>query len=291
MTLRPVAGELPTWAPGAHVTLDLGNGIERSYSLTGHPSRTHEWKVAVLREASGRGGSAYIHDSLAPGDRLAAGRPRNHFRFDPSGGVVFIAGGIGITPLLPMICRAAETGTEWQLVYLGRRRSTMAYLPMLERLGVGRVTVWPADERGRYDLTALFADLAETTTVYCCGPERLLDAVERAGDETGVRVEVERFTPRPRRGDVDMPFVVELARSGREVPVAADQTTLDALNRAGCAIMSTCREGTCGTCEVRVLSGSVDHRDSVLTREEQASDSFMMTCVSRAASDRIALDL
>lgn len=291
LTLRSSSGDLPSWSPGAHVDLDFDNGLTRSYSLVGHPSHTNAWKVAVLREPSGSGGSEFVHSSLREGDRIKATGPRNHFAFDPSGTAVFIAGGIGITPVIPMICEIAQRGGDWRLIYLGRERTRMAYLPMLEALGGDRVTAWPADERGRFDVDCLFAELDGSSTVYCCGPERLLSAVESAGDDRGLRVEVERFAPRPRTGDVDSPFTVTLGRSGRDIAVSADETMLDALNRHGCAIMSTCREGTCGTCEVRVLAGSVDHRDSVLTRDEQASGEYMMTCVSRAAMDRITVDL
>lgn len=291
LTLQGATGPLPTWTPGAHIDLDFGNGIVKSYSLAGHPSNSRSWKVAVLREPNGSGGSEYVHTSLREGDLVKATGPRNHFTFDSAGPAVFIAGGIGITPLIPMICEIAERGGDWHLVYLGRSRSRMAYLPMLEGLGKERVTVWPADELGRYELAGLFADLPEDVTVYSCGPERLLSAVEVAGDAHGVRVEVERFAPKPRSGDVNKPFAVALRRSGREVQVSADESMLDALNRNGCAIMSTCREGTCGTCEVRVLAGAVEHRDSVLTRDEQAASAYMMTCVSRAATDRVVIDL
>jgi ferredoxin-NADP reductase len=287
LTLGAPGGEpLPSWEPGAHVDLLLPGDVVRQYSLCGRPEDTSAYQVAVLREADGRGGSAYVHDSLSPGDRLEVDGPRNHFALVDAERYLFIAGGIGITPILPMLDRVAATGREWQLVYGGRTRSSMAFTAELARHG-DRVTFRPQDEHGLLDLPSLLADAPSGTAVYCCGPEPLLAAVEALGPED---LHVERFTPRPDEGPRTA-FEVELAGSGRVLPVPADRSILDVLEEAGMTVLSSCREGTCGTCETGVLGGTPDHRDSVLTEAERLESEVMMLCVSRSCSPRLVLDL
>jgi len=286
LTLRAPGGEpLPPWEPGAHIDLRLP-GFVRQYSLCGDPGDRSAYVVAVLRETDGRGGSAYVHDSLSPGDRLEVDGPRNHFALVDAERYLFIAGGIGITPILPMLDRVAATGREWQLVYGGRTRSSMAFTAELSGHGE-RVLFRPQDEHGLLDLPALLADARPGTAVYCCGPEPLLAAVEALEPAD---LHVERFTARPD----DSPrtaFEVELAGSGRVLPVPADRSILDVVEEAGVTVLSSCREGTCGTCETGVLGGTPDHRDSVLTADEQLENEVMMLCVSRACTPRLVLDL
>lgn len=284
-------GTLPDWTAGAHAEIELPTGIVRQYSLCG-PSRSGaEWVIAVARDPEGRGGSAYVHDTLRVGDRLRLRPPRNHFALrQHEGPVLLIAGGIGITPLVTMAQDLAAAGADWRLVYLGRSLDTMAYRERLLALGAERVTVWPADGHGRFDLEALLTD-AGGASVYCCGPERLMRAVEGLCDASGLSVHLERFAPMEAHTTNDRPFDVVLQSTGQTIHVAANETVLAALGRAGVHVLSTCQEGTCGSCEVGVVAGDIVHRDTVLTREERAASDTMMVCVSRCAGDRLVLRL
>jgi ferredoxin-NADP reductase len=285
---------LPPWAPGAHIDVRLPGGLVRQYSLCGDPASPLGWRIAVLLEAGGRGGSALVHHVLAEGDELTVSRPRNHFPFRNEDAYLFITGGIGITPIIPMIAEAERLGRPWRLAYAGRSRAAMAFLGELRRYG-DRVTLWPRDETGRMDLAALLATVTPGTAVYCCGPASLLDDVARHCDALCLpagTLRVERFTPADgaasNAGDA---FEVELASSGRVIPVGDGQSVLCALRAAGVGVLSSCEEGTCGTCETGVLSGVPDHRDTVLTPAEQAACDLMMVCVSRSKTPRLVLDL
>ena len=290
LELVPVdGGALPAWEPGAHVDLHLPGGMVRQYSLCGDPGEP--LRVAVLREAEGRGGSRHLHDVTALGDTLAVGRPRNNFALAPSRRYLFIAGGIGITPLIPMIAAARQAGAEWSLLYGGRSRRSMAFLDLLE--GSEEVTIAPQDEVGLLDLAAVLSTPRADTLIYSCGPEPLLLAVEAASADwpTGA-LHLERFKAREDLPDDDgTAFEVVLARSGISLTVEAGQSILDAVSRAGVPVPSSCQEGTCGTCETIVLEGEPEHRDSVLTPADQAAGDCMMICCSRARGERLVLDL
>ncbi|SNX65217.1 ferredoxin-NADP reductase [Streptomyces sp. TLI_55] len=289
LTLRHPLGEpLPAWEPGAHVDVLLGPGLERQYSLCGDPSDGTSWRIAVLREPAGRGGSAHVHEQLGQGDKVRVRGPRNHFALRPAPRYRFIAGGIGITPILPMLAAAEAAGAEWSLLYGGRTRQSMAFTEELSRYG-DRVTVAPQDESGLLDLASVLDGVPEDTLVYCCGPGPLLDAVQ-ARCPAGL-LHLERFTPKEQETGEDTEFEVELARSGRTVTVPADVSVLDAVRAAGVEVLYSCTEGTCGTCETDVLDGTPDHRDSVLTDEEQEAGETMMICVSRCRGRRLVLDL
>ncbi|MFC8343484.1 PDR/VanB family oxidoreductase [Streptomyces sp. NPDC057280] len=289
LTLRHPLGEpLPAWEPGAHVDVVLGPGLERQYSLCGDPSDRTGWRIAVLREPDGRGGSAHVHEQLRQGDKVRVRGPRNHFALKPAPRYRFIAGGIGITPILPMLAAAEAAGAEWSLLYGGRTRRSMAFTEELGRYG-DRVTVAPQDETGLLDLAPVLDGVPEDTLVYCCGPGPLLDAVQ-ARCPAGL-LHLERFTPKEQEAGEDTEFEVELARSGTTVTVPADVSVLDAVRAAGVEVLFSCTEGTCGTCETDVLDGTPDHRDSVLTEEEQAAGETMMICVSRCRGRRLVLDL
>lgn len=282
---------LPEWAPGAHVDLVLGDGLVRQYSLCGDPADRSRYVVAVLREPEGRGGSQYVHDRLAPGDPVQVRGPRNHFPLVPAPRYLFLAGGIGITPLLPMLAEATARGAQWRLVYGGRTRASMAFrAELIGRYGE-RVVVCPQDETGLLDLAAELGTPRPGTAVYCCGPEPLLAAAERAcaAWPTGA-LHVERFAPKPDTGAREA-FEVELAASGRVLSVPEDRSLLEVLEQAGVPVVSSCEEGTCGTCETAVLGGVPDHRDSVLTDAERAEGRSLMVCVSRSRTPRLVLDL
>ena len=289
LTLRHPLGEpLPDWEPGAHVDVVLGPGLERQYSLCGDPSDRTGWRIAVLREADGRGGSAHVHEQLGQGHKVRVRGPRNHFALKPAPRYRFIAGGIGITPILPMLAAAEAAGAEWSLLYGGRTRRSMAFTEELSRYG-DRVTVAPQDESGLLDLASVLDGVPEGTLVYCCGPGPLLDAVQ-ARCPAGL-LHLERFTPKEQETGENTGFEVELARSGTTVTVPADVSVLDAVRAAGVEVLYSCTEGTCGTCETDVLDGTPDHRDSVLTDEEQEAGETMMICVSRCRGRRLVLDL
>ncbi|GAA2761556.1 PDR/VanB family oxidoreductase [Streptomyces paradoxus] len=289
LTLRHPLGEpLPAWEPGAHVDVLLGPGLERQYSLCGNPADRSAWRVAVLREPAGRGGSAHVHEQLGEGAKVRVRGPRNNFRLEPAPSYRFVAGGIGITPLLPMLAAAEAAGAEWTLLYGGRTRGSMAFGEELGRYG-DRVTFAPEDETGLLDLPAVLDDVPEGTLVYCCGPGPLLDAVE-ASCPPGV-LRVERFQPKEQETGGNTAFEVELARSGRTLTVAPDVSVLDAVRAAGVEVLYSCTEGTCGTCETDVLDGDPDHRDSVLTDDERAAGETMLICVSRCRGGRLVLDL
>ncbi|MFG2894415.1 PDR/VanB family oxidoreductase [Streptomyces sp. NPDC048248] len=290
---RPSGERLPEWSPGAHIDLVLGPDLVRQYSLCGDPGDASLLQVAVLREPEGRGGSRYVHDTLAEGDTVRVSGPRNHFPLVDSPRYLFIAGGIGITPVLPMITAAERRGADWRLVYGGRSRDTMAFAGQLARAHPHRVEVCPQDESGLLDLDGLLGSPATDTLIYCCGPEPLLHEVERrsASWPEGT-LHIERFTPKVRLDDVpSASFEVELSRSGITVTVPPDKTVLQSVEEAGVQVLSSCQEGTCGTCETAVLDGVVDHRDSLLTTAEQACNDTMFICVSRAACPRLVLDL
>ncbi|WP_175412078.1 PDR/VanB family oxidoreductase [Streptomyces sp. TRM64462] len=290
---HPSGERLPAWSPGAHIDLVLGPDLVRQYSLCGDPRDTSLFQVAVLREPQGRGGSLYVHDTLAEGDTVRVRGPRNHFPLVDSPRYLFIAGGIGITPVLPMIAAAEQRGADWRLVYGGRSLATMACAGQLAKDHPDRVELCPQDEAGLLDLDGLLGSPDPGTLVYCCGPEPLLNAVERrcASWPEGT-LHIERFTPKPDEYDTtSAPFEVELSRSGITVTVPPDKTVLQAVEEAGVQVLSSCHEGTCGTCETTVLDGAVDHRDSLLTPAEQARNDTMFICVSRAACPRLVLDL
>ncbi|MEV3913776.1 PDR/VanB family oxidoreductase [Streptomyces canus] len=289
LTLRhPLGEQLPQWEPGAHIDVVLGPGLERQYSLCGDPADRTSWRIAVLREPVGRGGSAHVHEQLGQGDKVRVRGPRNHFALRPAPRYRFIAGGIGITPILPMLAAAEAEGAEWTLLYGGRTRESMAFTEELSRYG-DRVTVAPQDETGLLDLPSVLDGAPEGTLVYCCGPGPLLDAVEERCP-AGL-LHVERFTPKEQPAAENTEFEVELAQTGTTVTVAPDVSVLDAVRASGVEVLFSCTEGTCGTCETDVLDGTPDHRDSVLTDEEREAGETMMICVSRCRGKKLVLDL
>jgi ferredoxin-NADP reductase len=289
----PDGGELPAWAPGAHVDLLLGPALTRQYSLCGDPADRSVWRIAVLREPESRGGSQHVHERLHEGDLVDVLGPRNHFPLEPARRYVFIAGGIGITPIMPMVEAAAAAGADWELHHGGRSRASIAFGAELIRAHGPRTTLYPQDEVGLIDLERILGTPAPDTLVYCCGPEPLLQAVEaRCASWPAGSLHVERFAPKeqgePLRHES---FDVELVRTGRTVTVPTDRSILDVVEAAGVPVESSCQEGTCGTCETVVLDGTVDHRDSLFTDDERASADTMFICVSRAACARLVLDL
>jgi len=290
LDLAPTNGRpLPAWTPGSHIDLLLPGGAERQYSLCGDPADRTTYRVAVLREEDGRGGSALVHDGLAVGDTLRLRGPRNHFAFDQATDrpTVFVAGGIGITPLLSMLSAADAAGTDWSLHYAGRSRASMAFADQLLDEHPSRVHVYAADEGDRLVVDAVTDGPAGRA--YCCGPRRLLDAVETLAAD-GWTVHSERFEAREFGPPVwPDPFEVELELSGGSMTVRPGESILDVVEASGAVVVSSCRVGTCGSCETPVLEGAVEHRDSVIG--PGGPQQTMMICVSRAAGPRLVLEL
>ncbi|CAD5995093.1 PDR/VanB family oxidoreductase [Agreia sp. COWG] len=285
--------ELPEWSPGAHLDVVVADGIERQYSLCGDPADRGSWRIAVLREDGGRGASVLLHSDELLGTTMRLRGPLNHFGFEPAASYLFIAGGIGITPLIAMIRTADAAGADWTLAYAGRSRRTMAFLDELEAAYGERILVFAGDEGQRLNVAALTAAMPAGSLVYCCGPTALLaDAEAAAVDLPHGSLHLERFEAKETGAPVlDDSFEVELSLTGVTVTVPPDRSILDVVEDAGVLVLSSCREGTCGTCETPVVSGEVDHRDSVLTPDEQADNEVMMICVSRAACPRLVLEL
>ncbi|MEU6308667.1 PDR/VanB family oxidoreductase [Streptomyces chartreusis] len=285
---RPDGKPLPAWTPGAHLDLHVG-GFVRQYSLCGDPADPTAYRLGVLNEPSSRGGSRHVHTKLRPGQTVRAVGPRNHFALEPATSYVFLAGGIGITPILAMARQAERDGVPYRLIHGGRSRASMAFGAELSAL-TGEVTLVPQDEHGHPDLASALRDLPADALVYCCGPEPLLKAVEDACPAGQLRVE--RFAaPVVERDGDDTSFEVECRRSGVTLNVDAGTSVLEAAENAGLAVASSCRDGICGSCETRVLAGTPDHRDFLLSEAERATGETMMLCVSRCASDRLVLDL
>ena len=282
---------LPTWEPGAHIDVELGNDLIRQYSLCSRLDQP-TWRIAVLKEPAGRGGSQYVHDNIKPGDTVRVRGPRNHFPLITAKKYLFIAGGIGVTPLMPMLRRASDEGAEWAFYYGGRSRDSMAFLDKMADYGV---VPWPQDDKGLLPLTDLVEQAGPNTPIYCCGPEPLLSALEQACKEAfRPAPHVERFAPKAIDTDGDggdHEFTVVLNSSGHEYQVPVDTSIAEVLQKAGETLVTSCAEGVCGTCETKVISGAIVHRDSLLSDEEKDEGVYMMPCVSRCRGDRLVLDL
>ncbi len=287
---RADGGALPSWQPGAHIDLTLPGGTIRQYSLCSDPADVGGWRIAVLHEPDGHGGSVTAHEHLHPGTAVTAAIPRDSFGFRlGSSDLLFVAGGIGVTPILPMVRAAEAAGANWRLLYMGRRRETMAFLTELEGYGE-RIRVHESEPMGRL----LLADAIASTglsepEIFACGPERMLDALIECC--LAERLHIERFTGTGTGAqDSDTSFIVE-TNDGTEIDVAADETILAAMIRCGIPALNSCQEGICGTCETVVIDGTPLHRDHLLSDEERASNETMMICVSRCVGNRLVLDL
>ncbi|NKI42690.1 PDR/VanB family oxidoreductase [Streptomyces physcomitrii] len=286
VSLRLATGDrrlLPRWQPGAHLDLILPSGRRRQYSLCGDPADRYAYRIAVRLLPDGQGGSAEVHRELTAGSTVGIRGPRNAFPFAGDRKVLLLAGGIGLTPVLPMAREAAWRGLDWHLVHTGRSRASLPFAGEVARLAArhpGRVTVLTDDEHGMPSATDLLARAGEGTAVYCCGPVPMLDAVQAAFARSEAKaLHFERFSAAP---IVDgKPFTLRL-RDGRELLVPADRTALEVLRADDPGTPYSCQQGFCGVCKLRVLSGTVDHRDRKLSAQQRA-DGEMLVCVSRAA--------
>jgi cytochrome P450/ferredoxin-NADP reductase len=282
---------LPAWAPGAHVDLVLAGEVVRSYSLAGDPAERDAWRIAVLLEPNGRGGSRAIHH-LQPGNAVRVRAPRNNFPLKPAPAYHFLASGIGITPLLPMIDAVRAQGLPWRLDYVGRTRGQLAYVDRIAAQAPAHVHL--SAEAGRPDLAALLSHTGRDAAVYACGSQSFLLALEAAALAAGRDFHTEWFAPRPgaRQGADGSfeAFTVRLARSNVDVAVLPGQSIIDACAEAGVTIPASCFEGTCGSCLSNVLDGVPDHRDSFLSHTERKSNCLMAACVSKSMTRKLTLD-
>jgi ferredoxin-NADP reductase len=293
---HPENEDLPLWEPGAHIDLILGDGLIRQYSLCGDPADSGVWRVGVLLDPNSRGGSRFVHENLAEGATVRIRGPRNHFPLVDAPTYRFIAGGIGITPIAAMIEAVQRSGSDWTLLYGGRTRASMAFAAELAERYPDRVTVWPQDERGLLDLVSLLKDPEDNTLVYSCGPEALLAAVEQhCAPWPAGALYIERFAAKAptaeQAAEALEQFEVVCHRTGITLEVTSDKSILETLEEADVPIMASCYEGVCGTCEARILEGTPDHRDSMLTEPEKAAGEVMLVCVSRSRTERLVLDL
>jgi vanillate O-demethylase ferredoxin subunit len=287
--------QLPGFEPGAHIDVHLANGMVRQYSLANYQPAPDSYTIAVGLAVASRGGSKHIHESIAVGDLLPVSLPRNSFPLDPAAaGYVFIAGGIGITPIMSMVRWCEMSRTPWRLLYSARSRQRAAYAEQLAALGGERVHLHFDDITGSFaDLDNYLAKLRAEDQVYCCGPEPLMQAVGRAAaHHPASHVRFEHFSVVPTDApSLNHAFTVRLTQSARDLPVPADISILDALDLAGIAHPFGCREGLCRSCEAEVCGGIPDHRDFVLSDEERAANRSIMVCVSRSKSDCLELKL
>ncbi|QII86880.1 oxidoreductase [Bordetella hinzii] len=287
---------LPDFTAGAHIELQLPNGLARSYSLLNAPGTTRCYQVAVHRSPTSAGGSRYMHDDLAEGMVLPASAPRNHFPLvEEAARHCLIAGGIGVTPLLAMARRLTALGKPWEMHLCARTPAHATFVQELSELAGQGVNAFychfdqiPGGQP--LDIAALVRSRPDDTHFYCCGPLGMLSAFEAATAQCGARAHVEYFAPKAEAA-LAGGYEVELARSGRVLQVPAGRSILDVVTEAGINVMTSCREGICGSCETRIIDGIADHRDSVLSAEEQAQNTSMMICCSGAKSARLVLDL
>ena len=286
LTLKGVAGPLAPWDAGAHVDVELPNWLTRQYSLCGDLDDHEHYRIAVRHESLSRGGSEYVNLFLQQGQHLDVSLPRNHFGLDPAPSYLFLAGGIGVTPMLSMMQAATTAGVTATLLYVGKNRAAMPFVTdLVDRYGEGeQVIIVETDHDRRPDFVAIADVLDSHTSVYCCGPESMVVDVEHAFPEG--MAHVERFQPATRTFAPNADFQVLCAHSQKAVDVAAGTSMLDALLHAGYPLSAGCREGVCGSCEVGVLAGQPDHRDDI-----GAPEGRMYACVSRSLSPRLVLDL
>lgn len=282
---------LPPWTPGSHMDLQLPNGQTRQYSLCGSLSPGSCYRVAVLREGASTGGSEYVHTFLRPGQVVGIGGVRNHFELEAYPFYTFIAGGIGITPIVPMMAQLGDTA-PWHLFYTGHRLASMALVDELTERHPGRMTLVPADARERLDLNAALKGTPPDSAVYACGPRSLLDDLtELSTRHPHVTLHTERFLATPRGELRNLSHTLRCERSGRTIQVPAEKSFLAALREANIAIESSCATGLCGTCEVRVTGGTPEHRDDILSGTDRERTDLIYVCVSRAVTEELVLDI
>lgn len=283
----PGGWELPPFTAGAHIDIHLPSGTIRQYSLSGDPAADDTYTIAVQREEDGRGGSRELHDTLNEGDQVLVSLPRNTFPMVSDAPVVMVAGGIGVTPFLSALPGLRDAGRKFELHYCARTAERASFSAMLAEMDLGEgLQVHIAGSTERLDIPGLIDELDGEAHLYCCGPTRMLEAVEAESAALGERLHVEHFGV---AAGADPAYEVVLARSGRTIPVAPGQTMLQALRAADVDLPASCEGGVCLECKCRWLEGTPIHRE--LTMDKRDRDEWITPCVSGSAGPSITLDL
>ncbi|MHC6595136.1 PDR/VanB family oxidoreductase [Arthrobacter sp. C152] len=294
--VRSDKGPMPPWQPGAHLEIDVPEIGVRHYSLCGDPKDRRSWRIAIrLSDTSTAQASLFFHKKTCVGDEFHVFGPRNNFPFalpDLGRSVHFIAGGIGITAIFPMVVAAADAGADWSLTYYGRSLESMAFHDRLSGYG-DKVRFIPHGSRAGVSVDSILSSTSPGSLTYTCGPAALISDVAEVSSRRGLLHKSELFSYSGENGqrDDDRPFKLVCRASSRTVDVAASETIVEALEKSGTPTRTSCRIGICGTCETRVLAGTPDHRDSLLSEEERSRGESMMICVGRAIGDELVLDI
>ncbi len=292
---RADGAPLPAFSAGSHIDVHLPGGLVRQYSLCNDDQETHRYRIAVLRDAASRGGSAAMHEKVQAGDTLTISAPRNHFPLVPSPFTLLLAGGIGITPLLCMAQRLAATGRDFRLHYCTRSLSRTAFKDSVAAFGErARLHLDDGDAARKLDLPAALTAAPAGTHLYVCGPAGFIDFVVSTAKAAGWpadRIHLEYFGAAPQDNAGDQAFQVRIASTGQTYTVPADKTVVTALQEQGVEVLVSCEQGVCGTCLTRVLEGECEHRDMYLTDEEKARHDQFLPCCSRARSPLLVLHL
>ena len=294
LEFRDAGGQpLPEFSAGAHIAIQAPNGLLRKYSLCNDPAERNRYLVAIKREANGRGGSCNLIDNTKAGDELMVAPPVNDFGLPPRAqDFLFIAGGIGITPIMAMIREVLRQGKRFRLFYCSRSPEMTAFLDELSAPEFkDQVTIHydQGDPARSLDLKPVLAERKNREHLYCCGPRPLMEAVRNMTDHwSSTAVHFEAFSEAETHKPTDKPFKLRLARSGEVLDVPTTKTILEILRDRGLEVPSSCETGTCGTCRTKLIAGEADHRDLVLAEHERADT--VMICVSRAKSDEITID-
>jgi phthalate 4,5-dioxygenase reductase subunit len=289
----PGGKDLPGFSAGAHIAVRVPNGLVRKYSLCNDPAEHERYQIAVKRESNGRGGSCSLIDSVKTGDELMVTAPVNDFGLPPRAqDFLFIAGGIGVTPMMAMIHETLAQGKRFRLYYCSRSPESTAFRAELgEPRFKDMVTIHydQGDPSRSLDLRSILAERRNREHLYCCGPRPLMEAVRAMTDHwSPTAVHFEAFSEAETHKADDKPFKVKLARSGKVLDVPTDKTILEVLRQHGLDVPSSCETGTCGSCRTKLLAGEADHRDLVLAEHERKDT--IMICVSRARSEEITID-
>ena len=289
---------LPAFSAGSHIDVQLPGGLTRQYSLCNDPGESHRYLIGVLRDPASRGGSRTLHDTVQAGDVLQISPPKNHFALaHDARRHLLLAGGIGVTPILCMAERLAQMGAAFEMHYCTRSPARTAFRERIRGAAFADRVHFHFDDGDaaqKLNLAALLGTPREGEHVYVCGPKGFMDAVlgtARAAGWPEPRLHYEFFGAELAPSDGDAGFEVQLASSGRVIPVAKSQTVVQALAAAGVVVPTSCEQGVCGTCLTRVLEGECEHKDLYLTPEEQAANDQFLPCCSRARSARLVLDL
>jgi len=294
LVLTPEGAALPSWEAGAHIRISVPGGGDRPYSLMALPDLPKGcWALGVLREQPSTGGSSFMH-ALKIGDIVRASAPINSFDLHTGNTpAILFAGGIGITPILSMAAELQARGTPYRLHYAGRAPESLAFLPQLRAICTDALSVHYDSDESRLGIAAVLDRAPGDAHIYVCGPAGMIEAVKKSAVDKGIpaaRIHYELFKAEPTIS-ADDAFEVELRSTGQVITVAANQSIIDALERAGVEVLYDCRRGDCGICQCGVILGTPDHRDVILSDEEKASNKVIQICVSRAKSERLVLDL